>query len=429
MFATNETHDFSLASWVESANDPATDFPIQNLPLGVFSPHGGEPRPGCAIGDRIVDLRATADLGLLPAACAAALRHPDLNAFMALPRAEWSALRLALSRLLRAGAPGRRVPHYAAADCELLLPASIGDYTDFYASVFHATNIGGMFRPDNPLLPNYKYVPIGYHGRASSVVPSGTAVRRPHGQIQNGNDLPPVFRASRQLDYECEAGAFLGGPENPLGEPVPMRAAADRLFGLCLLNDWSARDIQRWEYQPLGPFLAKSFATTISPWIVTTEALAPFRAPRFARPAGDPQPLDYLEAPEDRESGAFDIEISVWIATARMRESGLAPFRLSAARFADMYWTFAQMVAHHASNGCNLRPGDLLGSGTVSGPEPGSRGSLLELSWRGTQPVELPGGEKRSFLEDGDEVILRAECRREGFRRIGFGECRGILAG
>lgn len=307
------------------------------------------------------------------------------------------------------------------------LPAVIGDYTDFYASVFHATNVGSMFRPDNPLLANYKYIPVGYHGRASSVVLSGTGVRRPMGQIQNGNDLPPVFGPCRQFDYECEVGAFVGG-SNALGEPVPIARANERLFGLCLLNDWSARDIQRWEYQPLGPFLAKSFATTISPWVVTAEALAPFRVPAFARPAGDPPPLPHLNDAADQASGGFSIRLEVYLSTAQMRPQNLEPICLSGGTFADMYWTFAQMIAHHASNGCNLRPGDLLGSGTVSGAGKTERGSLLEITWRGTEPLQLPSGETRTFLQDGDEVILRGECHREGFRRIGFGECRGIVS-
>jgi len=307
----------------------------------------------------------------------------------------------------------------------LLLPAQIHDYTDFYASVFHATNVGSMFRPDNPLLPNYKYVPIGYHGRASSVVVSGTPVHRPSGQLQDGS-AAPVFALSRQLDYECEVGVFVGAG-NRLGEPVPIAEAEDQLFGICLVNDWSARDIQRWEYQPLGPFLAKNFATTISPWVVTLDALEPFRIPRYRRPEGDPAPLAYLECDRDRESGGIALTLEVWLATSKMRAGGLAPIRLSRAGFEYMYWTLAQMLAHHTSNGCNLQPGDLLASGTVSGPEKDARGCLLELTWRGTEPVSLPSGEVRKFLEDGDEVILRGYAERPGARRIGLGECRGTL--
>jgi fumarylacetoacetase len=311
----------------------------------------------------------------------------------------------------------------------MLVPAEIGDYTDFYASIFHATNVGSMFRPDSPLLPNYKYVPIGYHGRASSVIASGTAVTRPSGQTRPDPALAPAFGPSKGLDYELEVGAFICG-ENTIGESVPIAHAEERVFGLALLNDWSARDIQSWEYQPLGPFLAKSFATTVAPWVVTLDALEPFRAPAFARPAGDPAPLPYLADAGDRARGGFEIMLEVFIRTGAMRAAGLPPFRLSAGSFATMYWTVAQLVAHHASNGCNLRPGDLLGSGTVSGPDESSRGSLLELASRGAKPVTLPSGEQRSFLADGDEVILRGWCEREGAARIGFGECRGeICAG
>jgi fumarylacetoacetase len=308
----------------------------------------------------------------------------------------------------------------------MLLPAEIGDYTDFYASIHHATNVGSMFRPDNPLLPNYKWIPIGYHGRASSIVASGTHVQRPVGQTRDGNDGPPTFGPSRRLDYELEVGAFVGRG-NSLGTPVAVDDAEEHLFGLCLVNDWSARDIQAWEYQPLGPFLAKSFATTISPWIVTLDALAPFRAPLAARPADDPQPLPYLTSPRVSDAGAFDIALEVYLSTARMRDAGERPFCVSAGRFTDMYWTVSQLLAHHTSNGCNLRPGDLLASGTVSGPTKESRGCLLERAWRGTEPIALPSGETRAFLQDGDEVTLRGSCERPGRRRIGFGECVGRL--
>jgi fumarylacetoacetase len=404
----NETHDPSLSSWVESANRPETDFPIQNLPFCTFRHRHGGPRVGVAIGDCILDVRD----------------YPSLNALMEGGRAAAAEERLRISRALRSTNPyPPRDLLYPMAECELLLPASIGDYTDFYASIFHATNVGSMFRPENPLLPNYKYVPIGYHGRASSVIVSGTAVRRPNGQIQSG-DAPPVFGPSRQLDYECEVGAFIGRG-NDLGTTIPIDQAEDHLFGICLVNDWSARDIQRWEYQPLGPFLAKSFATSVSPFVVTFDALEPFRVPPFERPAGDPAPLPYLNSSNDR---GIALTLEVWFRTAKMRD----PIRLSRARFDQMYWTFAQMLSHHASNGCNMRPGDLIASGTVSGPgkagsEKDARGCLLELTWKGTEPLELPTGESRKFLEDGDEVILRGYAEREGFRRIGLGECRGRI--
>jgi fumarylacetoacetase len=284
-----------------------------------------------------------------------------------------------------------------------------------------------MLRPDNPLFPNYKWVPIGYHGRASSLVVSGTPVARPQGQTEPGEDGTPRFGPSRSLDYELEVGAFLG-PGNPLGQPVPLAEAEGRLFGLCLLNDWSARDLQKWEYQPLGPFLAKSFATTLSPWVVTLEAIAPYRVPAYARPEGDPQPLPYLAHEDDRAHGGIDLRLEASIRTKAMRERGERAVRLSHSNLRDVYWTFAQMVAHHSSNGCNLRPGDLIASGTVSGPEKENRGSLIELTWRGTEPLSLPGGETRRFLETGDEVILRGHCERDGFARIGFGDCRGVVA-
>jgi fumarylacetoacetase len=312
------------------------------------------------------------------------------------------------------------------AEAELLLPLHIGGYTDFYASVYHATNVGSMFRPENPLLPNYKWVPIGYHGRASSIVPSGTPVRRPAGQTRDDGAAPPVLGPTRRLDYELEVG-FVIGEGNPLGAAIPLGEAEAHLFGLCLLNDWSARDVQAWEYQPLGPFLAKNFASTISPWIVTAEALAPFRAAAFARPEGDPAPLPYLADADNERQGGFDVQLEVWLSSARMRDEGLAPVRLSQSRLADLYWTAAQFITHHTVNGCNLQPGDLLGSGTVSGKAKESRGCLLELTWRGTEPLTLPTGEARRFLEDGDEVIMRGACERDGYRRIGLGECRGLV--
>jgi fumarylacetoacetase len=433
----DETHQPDLRSWVESANDPETDFPIQNLPFGVFRRRGTtEPaRVGVAIGVQILDVTAAVrtgafaedpDAGRAANLCAA----PELNPLMAAGPLAARALRRALSALLRAesgAAPEAAKALVPQVDAELHLPASIGDYTDFYASVFHATNVGSMFRPDNPLLPNYKYVPIGYHVRSSSIIVSGTPVRRPRGQTRDDSSgAAPSFGPTRRLDYELEVGAFVGRG-NVLGAPIPIDRAAEHVFGLCLLNDWSARDIQAWEYQPLGPFLAKSFATSISPWVVTADALAPFRAPAFERPAGDPSPLAYLDAADDGARGSFDVTLEAYLASREMRDRGVPAMRLSRSRFADMYWTVAQLVAHHSSNGCNLRPGDLLGSGTVSGEMKGARGCLLELTWRGTEPIQLPSGETRRFLEDGDEVIFRGYCERDGWRRIGFGECRGVV--
>jgi fumarylacetoacetase len=434
----DETHAPELQSWVESANAPATDFPIQNLPLGCFRADGVT-RPGVAIGDQIVDLAVAAPLlGLDPelrSAIAECLTVGALNPVLRLGRGALRRLRGAVSVSLRAdSAAGTRaraeretllVPMEGR---ELVVPVRIGDYTDFYASIHHATNVGSMFRPDNPLLPNYKWVPIGYHGRASSIVASGALVRRPMGQTREDSAKAPVFGASRRLDYELEIGAVVG-EGNALGASVPIAHAEEHVAGLCLVNDWSARDVQAWEYQPLGPFLAKSFATTVSPWIVTLDALAPFRVPAAERDADDPGPLPYLDDADDRARGGFDIDLEVLLSTRRMRDERRAPYRVSTGSFAAMYWTLAQIVAHHTSNGCNLQPGDLLGSGTVSGPVKESRGCLLERTWRGTEPLLLPTGEERGFLEDGDEVIMRAMCARDGWRRIGFGECRGTISG
>jgi fumarylacetoacetase len=430
----NETHDPARRSWVESANPETTDFPIQNLPYGVFSraDQPGVLRCGVAIGDQVLDLAVAARHGLVDALAPSAFEGP-LNALMAQAPSTWRALRATVSDLLAVG--GKAAPRARALAAELLvrqdavtmqLPAIIGDYTDFYASVFHATNVGSMFRPDQPLLPNYKWVPIGYHGRASSIVPSGTPVRRPVGQVSANPAGPPTVGPSARLDYEVELGAWIGG-ENTLGTPVPIARAGDRVFGVSLLNDWSARDMQAWEYQPLGPFLAKNFASTVSPWVVTAEALAPFRAPAFARPEGDPAPLPYLADARDQAAGGLAITVECWLASAGMRAAGLPPVRVSSGTARDLYWTFAQMVAHHTSNGCNLQPGDLLGSGTVSGAEKGSRGCLLELTWRGTEPITLPTGEVRSFLADGDEVTVRATATATGARSIGFGVCAGII--
>jgi fumarylacetoacetase len=436
----NETHDPELKSWVESANAPGTDFPIQNLPFGVFARRGRDaaPRLGVAIGDQILDVSAALREELfdgLAVIAAEACASPSLNDLLALGREYWLALRRQISALLGRDSPapqsdprlGERIL-VPMAEAELRLPVAIGDYTDFYASVYHATNVGRMMRPDSPLFPNYKYVPIGYYGRASSVVVSGMPVRRPKGQAKRDDAEEPSFGPSRRLDYELEVACVIG-PGNALGDSIPLAEAEDHIFGVCLLNDWSARDLQRWEYQPLGPFLAKSFATTISPWVVTMEALAPFRCPAFARPEGDPRPLPYLDSPDDQARGGIDLTLEVYLRSQPMRDRGLPPMRLSRGNFRDMYWTLAQMVTHHASNGCNLRPGDLMASGTVSGEAKESRGCLLELTWGGKEPIELPSGETRRFLEDGDEVILRGYCEREGYARIGFGECRGeVLA-
>ena len=426
----NETHDPARRSFVESANAAECDFPIQNLPFGVFRPApGATPRVGVAIGDAILDVAAAASAFAGVAADAArACAAPSLNPLMALGPPAWSALRLALSRALSATHGEQSLRRYLVpmAQAELELPVRIGDFTDFFASIFHATNTGRAFRPDNPLLPNYKYVPVAYHGRASSVRASGTAVRRPRGQRKRANETAPSYGPSRNLDFELELGFYIGVPSR-LGETVPIARAAEHIFGFCLLNDWSARDIQGWEYQPLGPFLGKNFATIVSSWVVTQEALAPFRVPAFARPADDPPPLPYLDDPEDRAHGGLDITLEAYLASAAMREAGTAPLRLTQSSFPTVYWTVAQMVAHHASNGCNLETGDLIGSGTVSGPERSSWGSLLELTARGSEPIALPSGEKRGFIEDGDEIIFRGFCAKAGYPRIGFGECRAIV--
>ena len=410
----------ALKSWVESASGHS-DFPLENLPFGVF--RQGEGRVGVAIGDSILDLKACHEAGLISEwACT----RDSLSELMSRGREAAARLRKRLTELLSEGSAEREAveKHLVRRnDAEMLLPCAIGDYTDFYASIHHATNVGSMFRPDNPLLPNYKYIPIGYHGRASSIVPSGTPFLRPLGQTRDEGARVPSFGPTKRLDYEMEVGVFIGRGNAP-GEPIFMHDAEQYVFGLCLVNDWSARDIQTWEYQPLGPFLAKNFATSISPWLVTLDALEPFRVPPFKRAEGDPPPLEYLEHDQDR---GIDLNVEVLISTQKMREAGSEPHLLSRGNFRDMYWTIAQLIAHHTSNGCNLRPGDLIASGTVSGATKDSRGCLLELTWRGTEPIELPGGETRRFLEDGDEVILRGWCEREGATRIGFGECRGVV--
>jgi fumarylacetoacetase len=434
----DDTHDSELVSWVESAARADGDFPIQNLPLGIFRVPRRAARPGIAIGDEILDLAAARKASLLSAETAELVTlctdQRSLNPLLAAGREVLTRVRREISLLLRADtSEGRRAAAerkrllVRGSDAELLLPARVGDYTDFYASIHHATNVGSMFRPDNALLPNYKYVPIGYHGRASSIVASGSTIRRPSGQTRDDQAAAPEFGPTRRLDYELEVGAFVTAG-NALGSPIPIANAERYVAGLCLVNDWSARDIQAWEYQPLGPFLAKNFATTVSPWLVSLDALAPFRVPAFERPAGDPAPLAYLRSEENTRAGGIAITLEVLLSSARMREEGHAPARVSVGSFTSMYWTLAQLVTHHASNGCNLQPGDLIASGTVSGATPESRGCLLERTWRGTEPFPLPTGESRRFLEDGDEVILRAWCERDGFRRIGFGECRGVIA-
>jgi len=425
--ALNETHDPSRQSFVAAANAPGCDFPIQNLPFGIFRPAPGEPpRIGVAIGDRILDVAAAASS--LGDFAEIARPAPHLNHLMSLRPDFRAALRLALSRGLSAGHGDERLRAHLTpmAQAKMLLPVAVGDFTDFFASIFHASNAGRMFRPDNPLMPNYKYVPVAYHSRASSIRVSGAPFKRPRGQRKGPHDAAPSYGPSRALDFELELGVYIGAGSEP-GEPIPVGAAAEHVFGFCLLNDWSARDIQAWEYQPLGPFLGKNFATTVSPWVVTAEALAPFRGKAFARPDGDPAPLPHLDDASDRDHGGLDITLEAYLASADMRRGGIAPQRLAQTSSAQLYWTVAQMIAHHTSNGCNLRTGDLFGSGTVSGPEKQSWGSLLELTARGTDPIALPGGEKRGFLEDGDEIVFRGFCERQGFARIGFGECRAVV--
>ena len=429
----NETHEPALRSWVASANAAGTDFPIQNLPFAVFRRAGSAEhwRGGVAIGDQVLDLAAAARSGAFDGLAQQALQaasQDSLNTLMAQGQSAWSALRLALSRALREGAPQQAalqsclVPQ---AEAEYGLPARIGDYTDFYTSVHHATNIGKQFRPDNPLLPNYKWVPIGYHGRASSIGVSGQSFHRPKGQLKAPDAEAPVLGASKRLDIELELGIFIGSG-NASGDSIAMTEAEDHVFGLCLLNDWSARDIQAWEYQPLGPFLAKNFATTISPWVVTLEALAPYRV-AFARPEGDPQPLPYLDSEHNRAAGGFDIQLEVLLQTPRLRGAGHAGASICRTSYRHAYWTLAQVVTHHTVNGCNLQPGDLLGSGTLSGPTLDQAGALIELTQGGKQPLALPGGEQRTFLEDGDTVVLRGWCEKAGAARIGFGECAGTV--
>jgi fumarylacetoacetase len=437
MTRLDETHDPKRQSWVTSANGHA-DFPIQNLPLGIFSPPGSaERRGGIAIGEMILDLAAVAEAGLFAGAAhdaAEAASSGSLNELIALGEMPRQALRTRASELLDVKGPdGKRVEGirdrilHRAAECMLHLPAQVSDYTDFYVGIHHATNVGTVFRPDNPLLPNYKHVPIGYHGRSSSIVPSDTPVRHPSGQLKDPQSPAPTFGPSRRLDYELELGIWIG-PGNALGEPIPISEADQHVAGFCLLNDWSARDIQGWEYQPLGPFLAKNFGTTISPWVITPEALAPFRKPQDPRPEGDPRPLQYLWDDRDQREGALDIDLEVLLLTPGLQEKDLPPHRVALSSTRYMYWTIAQLIAHHTLNGCPLRPGDLFGSGTISAPDAAGFGSLLETTRGGQEAVRLASGEERRFLENGDEVILHAHTpRAREFAQIGFGECRGRI--
>jgi fumarylacetoacetase len=428
------THDPKLPSWVTSAGD-TSDFPLQNLPFGIIaggaSDTPGEPRGAVRIGDEVLDLRLLAASGLLQGqalAAAQAASASTLNAFFELGPGPRQALRAALHSLLVDGAAHQaEVASFLTpvASVQVLLPASIGDYTDFYVGIHHAVNVGAIFRPDNPLLPNYKWVPIGYHGRASSVKASGTPFKRPCGQLKAPNADEPIFAPTRRLDFELEIGVWIG-PSTRLGRPVGIDQAEHHVAGLCLLNDWSARDIQAWEYQPLGPFLAKNFATTVSPWVVTPEALTPYRGPT-RRPSRDPTPLPHLDSAQHQATGAIDIELDVLLGTSKMRQAGEAPFLVSRSSTRHMYWSIAQMVTHHTSNGCDLRSGDLLGSGTLSAPSTAGLGSLLEITRGGAEPLRLPNGEARTFLEDGDEVTLRARARRDGAATIGFGECVAIV--
>ncbi|WP_165729040.1 fumarylacetoacetase [Pseudoalteromonas sp. 31A1] len=433
MSLINETHDINLTSWVESANVDNCDFPIQNLPFAEFRRKGSDEafRGGVAIGDQVIDLAKLSKLNVLKddaKTAADAASEATLNTFMGLGGQYWSALRLALSKALRAGSEHQQALSdtlVAQSDIEFSLPCRIGDYTDFYTSIYHATAVGSLFRPDNPLLPNYKWVPIGYHGRSSSIDVSGQTFHRPKGQTKAPDAEVPSFGPCKRLDYELELGIYLG-KGNALGDAIAIENAENHVFGFCVFNDWSARDLQAWEYQPLGPFLAKNFASTVSPWIVTTEALAPYRT-SWTRDENDPQPMDYLESKANRDQGAFDIQMDVKIQTQKMRSEGHNPTRVSTSSFKHSYWTVAQMVTHHTVNGCNFMPGDMLGSGTQSGPTHEEAGSLLELSRGGKEKITLSNGEQRSFLEDGDNVIMRGWCEKEGYVRIGFGSVESTV--
>lgn len=430
----NHTHDPAARSWLESASAAGTDFPIQNLPFGVFRRAGSNEafRGGVAIGDQVIDLAAIAREGAVSGLAAQAVNActgDALNDFLTLGPAAWSALRHALFELLKAGASGPGMTALRAsliplAEVEMRVPTRVGNYTDFYTSIHHARNVGRVMRPDDPLTPNFQWIPIAYHGRASSVVVSGTPFKRPMGQAMPPGAAAPVYGPCRRLDYELELGFYIG-PGNAMGTPIPIAEAEDHIFGMCLLNDWSARDHQFWEMNPLGPFLGKNFCTTVSPWIVTMEALAPYRVP-FAHPADEPQPLAYLSSTDNSARGGVDVQLEVRIESRQHRERGVPPDRLSATSFRHQYWTIAQMVAQHSVGGCNLQPGDLLGTGTISGPTPDQAGAIVELSLGGSRSIPLPGtGEARTFLEDGDAIILRGWCGKPGAARIGFGENRG----
>lgn len=430
----DETHDPGRTSWVDSANGHNA-FPIQNLPHGVFSPDGGTARGGVAIGEKIFDVSRALEVGLfsgMPLEAAQSASGRSLNAWLECVPSARRALRRRIGELLDAKSRdatrlrGIGGLLHDASRCTMHLPARIGDFTDFFAGIHHARAGGSINRPENPLMPNYKYVPVAYHSRASSVRPSGGTVRRPNGQRKQADQATPDFGPCRDLDYELELGVWVG-PGNELGTPIPIAEAGDHIAGFCLLNDWSARDIQSWESQPLGPFLAKSLATFVSPWIITTEALAPFRIAQPPRPTGDPAPLAHLHDASDQANGCFDIGFEVLLLTSKLRAGGSAPHRLSRCNASMLYWTAAQMVAHHSSNGCDLRPGDLFGSGTVSGTEHGSAGCLLEMTRGGRDSLTLSNGETRTYLEDGDEVIFLGQAHRAGHVSIGFGECRGTV--
>ena len=430
--ALNETHDPALQSWVASANTGSSDFPIQNLPFAVFRRKGSSEafRGGVAIGDQVLDMaavNAAKALGDDVQTQVDAAAQSQLNTLMAMTSAQWSALRLALSRALRAGSAEEAalkaclVPQ---ADVEFTVPAKVGDYTDFYTSVYHATNVGKLFRPTNPLMENYKWVPIGYHGRASSIRISGVDFKRPSGQLK-APDADPALLPCNRLDYELEMGIY-AGTGNAWGDAIGIDDAENHIFGLCLLNDWSARDVQAWEYQPLGPFLSKNFATSISPWIVTLEALAPYRT-AFTRPAEDPQPLPYLSSEANSQQGALDVQLTVAIQTEKMRTEGQPAEQITQTSYRHAYWTMAQLIAHHTVNGCDLQPGDLLGTGTLSGPTMAEAGALLEITEGGKKPLSLSNGETRTFLQDGDAVVFTGWCEKPGAARIGFGECRATV--
>ncbi|MDB5966223.1 MAG: fahA [Polaromonas sp.] len=431
--ALNPTHHPEARSWVASANAEGCDFPIQNLPFAVFRRAGSSEafRGGVAIGDQVIDMAQVATAGCLEGLAQTAAEQcakPVLNDFLAMGPAAWKALRHSLFELLEKAFYGPKVDALrtcliAQADIEFTVPTAIGDYTDFYTSLDHAMNIGKMMRPDDPITSNFKWMPIAYHGRVSTIGVSGQTYRRPMGQAMPPGASAPVYGPCARLDYELELGIYIGQGNAP-GEPVALAAAEPHIFGICLLNDWSARDIQFWEMAPLGPFLGKNFCTTISPWIVTMEALAPYRQ-AWTRPAGDPQPLAYLESQGNRDRGALDISLEVWLDTDKLRAAGQGPSRLSRTSFKHQYWTIAQMVTHHTMGGCKLQSGDLLGSGTISGPGPGEAGAMIELTYGGSKPVTLSNGEQRGFLHDGDAVMLRGWCEKPGHARIGFGESRG----